>query len=206
MTDSTSSSIEELRAVVGEPTAGLELKIYDELFDEACEFIARSPFLVLSTSDRAGNHDASPKGDAPGFVVVEDSKTLLIPDRPGNRLVYGHTNILEQPHVGILFVIPGTTETLRVNGRASLHTGVELLDRLGARDRPAVLAIRVEVDQCFFHCSKAFIRSALWKAETWPEPRKLSFGAMFARRLGTEDPGVVRTIDDAIAEDYRTNL
>ena len=206
MIDSTISSIEELRAVVGEPTAGIELKIYDELFDEACEFIARSPFLVLSTSDRAGNHDASPKGDAPGFVVVEDSKTLLIPDRPGNRLVYGHTNILEQPKVGILFVIPGTTETLRVNGRASLHTDVELLDRLAARGRPAILAIRVQVDQCFFHCSKAFIRSALWKSETWPEKRTLSFGAMFARRLGTEDPAVARTIDDAVAEDYRINL
>ena len=206
MTDSTISSIEELRAVVGEPTAGLELKIYDELFDEACEFIARSPFLVLSTSDHAGNQDASPKGDAPGFVVVEDSKTLLIPDRPGNRLVYGHTNILEQPKVGILFVIPGTTETLRVNGRASLHADVELLDRLAARGRPAILAIRVQVDQCFFHCSKAFIRSALWKSETWPEKRTLSFGAMFARRLGTKDPAVARTIDDAVAEDYRTNL
>src|SRR6478609_5861800 len=107
-------TIEELRAVIAAPQPGIELKVYDALPEEAVAFIARSPFLVLSTSDAAGNLDASPKGDAPGFVAVESATTLLVPDRPGNHLAYGHTNIIEQPHVGILFVIPGTTETLRV--------------------------------------------------------------------------------------------
>jgi PPOX class probable FMN-dependent enzyme len=204
------TSLEQLRTFVPAPVPGVELKVYDALMPEAVEFIRRCPFLVLSTSDRDGNLDASPKGDAPGFVLVEDDRTLVLPDRPGNHLAYGLTNIVEQPHVGVLFVVPGTTETLRVNGRAAISSDPDLLERLAARGRPAVLAIRVEVDECFFHCSKAFLRSQLWKPETWPERPKLSFGAMFARRLaddgGEGDAELARVIDASVEEDYRTNL
>lgn len=199
-------SVEALREVVGLPGPGVELKVEPTLGPEAREFVARSPFLVLTTSDSAGNLDASPKGDEPGFVAVENDATLLVPDRPGNRLAYGLTNIIEQPHVGILFLVPGTTETLRVNGRASITADPEVLERLAARGRPAVIAIRVEVDECFFHCSKAFLRSQLWKPETWPERRKISFGAMFVRRLGSDDRDLAERIDAMVDEDARTNL
>jgi len=197
---------ERLRALIGEPSPGVELKLYDALSDEARTFIARSPFLVLSTADRDGRLDASPKGDLPGFVLVEDDHTIVVPDRPGNRLAYGLVNIVVNPHVGILFMIPGTTETLRINGSAELRSDPELLEQLAARGKPAVLAIRVTVEECFFHCSKAFLRSSLWKSETWPERQKISFGQMLARRIAADDPTLPATIDAMVEDDYRTNL
>jgi PPOX class probable FMN-dependent enzyme len=199
-------TVEKLRAVIGEPGAGIELKIYDHLPEEAVDFLRKAPFLVLATCDANGHLDASPKGDAPGFVRVEDERTIVIPDRPGNKLAYGLTNIVANPRVGVIFVIPGTTETLRINGTAELRNHPELLEALAARGKPAVLAIRVTIEECFFHCSKAFLRSALWKPDTWPEKQKVSFGSMIAKRIEADDPSLVKTIDDAVAEDARTNL
>jgi PPOX class probable FMN-dependent enzyme len=197
---------ERLRAIVGEPMAGIELKIYDGLVEEARAYIARSPFIVLTTADRDGHLDASPKGDEPGFVLVEDDRTLVVPDRPGNKLAFGLTNILENPHVGIIFMIPGTTETLRVNGSAELRSDPDLLERLAARGKPAVLAIRVTIAECFFHCSKAFIRSSLWKPDAWPERQKISFGAMLARRIASDDTKLAESIDAMVEDDSRNNL
>lgn len=199
-------SAAQLREVVGESVAGVELKVYDHLNHYARGFIERCPFVVVSTADADGNLDASPKGDEPGFVLVEDDRTLVIPDRPGNKLVYGLTNIVSNPHIGILFIVPGTNETLRVNGSAELVTTPELLNQLAARGKPAVLAIRVHVDQCFFHCAKAFLRSKLWKPDSWPAREKVPFGKMFAERLDTDDAAVAETIDAMVEEDYRTNL
>ena len=200
------TTVERLREVVGEPTPGTELKVYDHLNPQSIDFIGRAPFLVMSTADASGTADASPKGDAPGFVVVEDERTLVVPDRPGNRLAYGLTNLLSNPHIGLLFIVPGTKETLRVNGTAELRDDPDLLERLASRGRPAVLAIRVRVEECFFHCSKAFIRSKLWDPEAWPEPQRISFGKMFAERLGTDDGGLADMIDASVEEDARTNL
>jgi PPOX class probable FMN-dependent enzyme len=197
--------VETLRSVVGELKPGGSLKIFDALDEFAEDFIARSPFLVLSTSDAEGNLDASPKGDGPGFVLIENERTLVIPDRLGNRLVMGHLNILENPRVGLLFLIPGTNETFRVNGRAELTRDPALLERLAARKRLAVLAIRVHVEEAFFHCAKAFLRSDLWKPETWPEHKKISMGKVLARKLAAKDE-VADQIDAAIEENYRTEL
>lgn len=180
-------------------------KISTELDDYTKAFIARCPFLVLSTADVDGRLDASPKGDDPGFVHVVDDHTIVIPDRPGNKLAMGHENIIANPHVGILFMIPGTGETLRVNGRATLSKDPELLARLDARGRPAVLALRVDIEECFFHCAKAFIRSKLWQPETWGERHPVSFGRMIAARIGADDD-VVQKIDDAVEENYRNEL
>jgi len=199
-------TVEKLRAIVGEPGAGIELKVYDHLEEEAIAHIASTPFIVLATSDAEGNLNASPKGDEPGFVVVEDERTLVIPDRPGNRLAYGLTNMVANPRVGVMFIIPGTTETLRVNGSVELRSDPELLTRLEARGKPAILAIRVTVEQCFFHCSKAFLRSKLWKHETWPEHPKVSFGRMFVRRIEGADANLADIIDRSVEEDARTNL
>jgi PPOX class probable FMN-dependent enzyme len=196
---------EALREIVGEPPPGLDLKNESSLNEYAREFIARSPFLVLSTADAAGTLDASPKGDGPGFVLVEDEHTIVIPDRPGNKLAYGHVNILDNPKVGILFMIPGTPETLRINGTAELTSDPELLARLAARGKPAVLAIRVGVDECFFHCAKAFIRARLWNTDSWPERQKVSFGRMFAEKVGAKQE-VADKVDEAVEADYRDNL
>jgi PPOX class probable FMN-dependent enzyme len=198
-------SEEALRERVGAPMAGLDLKNQDSLNEFAVEFLERSPFLVLSTSDADGNLDASPKGDGPGFVWVENEKTLVIPDRPGNKLAYGHLNILVNPKVGVLFLIPGTPETLRVSGTAELTADPELLERLAARGKPAVLAIRVHVEECFFHCAKAFIRSKLWQPQAWPERQKISFGRMFAKATGADETAA-EAIDAAVETDYRDNL
>lgn len=191
--------------VGGDPHPIVPHKLFDALEPRALEFIGQSPFLLLSTSDRDGHQDVSPKGDGPGFVWVEDENTLWIPDRPGNKLAFGHKNILENPHIGLLFLIPGTEETLRVNGTAELHADPELLERLAARRRPAVLAIRVAVEECFFHCAKAFKRAKLWKRDSWPERFRISFGELLAPRMGGGETEV-RMIDEAVEADARERL
>ncbi len=206
MTDKHSiTTAERLREVVGAEIPGLAEKNQNCLNEFAIDFLSRCPFLVLSTSDANGRADASPKGDAPGFVQVEDERTLIIPDRPGNKLAYGHLNIIENPHVGVLFMIPGTPETLRVNGRAELTSNPTLLEQLAARGKPAVLAIRVHIDECFFHCAKAFIRSDLWKPDAWPDRQKISFGRMYAKQRGA-DEATAQEIDAFVEADYRDNL
>ncbi len=203
---SSIQSVNDLREVIGEEIPGLSEKNIDHLDDFAIEFIAKSPFLVLSTSDENGRCDGSPKGDEPGFVHVADERTLLIPDRPGNKLAYGHQNILANPHVGILFCIPGTSETLRVNGTAELTSDPALLDELAARGKPAILVLKVTVQECFFHCGKAFIRSGLWKPDTWAEEcHKVSFGKMYQKRKNAPEE-VVEAIDKSIESDYENNL
>ena len=197
---------EELRALIGEAPTGLQEKNIDHLDHFAVDFIAECPFLILTTADASGRCDASPKGDAPGFVRVVDKKTLVIPDRPGNRLAYGHLNILSNEQVGLLFILPGTSETLRVNGTAELDASPELLSSLAARGKSAVLGIRVTVEECFFHCAKAFIRSALWQQDAWPtEPHRVSFGDMFAERRQL-DQETARAIDQSVEADYKSNL
>ena len=205
--DHTIATVEALREVVAPPGDGVAMKLGDRLDDFARDFIAECPFLVLATASADGKADASPKGDDPGFVVVEDDHTLLIPDRPGNNLAFGLINIIETGQIGLLFIIPGTTETLRVNGRAELSRDPQLLEDLAARGKPAVLAIRVHVEEVFFHCAKAFLRSQLWKHETWPPKKKISFGAMFAAKLdAADDEALVTLIDESVEESYRTTL
>jgi PPOX class probable FMN-dependent enzyme len=194
-----------LRRIIGEPLPGLGLKNQNTISEEAREYIERSPFLVLATSDAQGNLDASPKGDGPGFCWIEDERTLVIPDRPGNKLVYGLQNILANPRVGVIFLLPGTPETVRVNGTATLTADPDLLARLAARGKPAVLAIRIHVEECFHHCAKAFIRSGLWKPESWSQRLKISFGQMAAKRAKLGDDIAAR-FDAAVEDDYRNNL
>jgi len=205
MGDHTITNEEQLRAIIGSPLPLVQLKVADELNEVTSEFIQRSPFIVLATADRDGNQDASPKGDHPGFVAIEDSRTLLIPERSGNKLAFGYLNILSNPHVGIIFMIPGTNETLRVNGTAELTSDPTICERLTARGAAAKLAIRVHIEQCFFHCAKAFLRSQLWKPETWTPHKIVSFGKQLAAKTGASDD-VARKIDEAIDRDYRENL
>lgn len=198
-------TVADVRAVIGEPHKSVMVKVSDALDEMAIDFIARAPFLVLATASADGASDASPKGDQPGFVLVEDRRTLLIPERKGNRMILSLQNILANPRVAVLFMVPGTDETLRVQGRASLTTDRLALERLVARGQPALLAIRLAVDTCFFHCAKAFRRSQLWQPATWPERMQVSFGRQLAPRLGG-GAELAKKIDDAIEADYRENL
>ena len=198
-------SVEQLREIIGEPIAGVAAKNVDHLDEFARAFLARCPFLVLATTDAEGPLAASPKGDAAGFVLIEDDRHLVIPDRPGNKLAYGLENILANPSVGVLFMIPGTPETFRVNGPAEITADPALMERLAARGRPAKIGIRVSVDEAFFHCAKAFIRSKLWKSEEWGERHKVSFGEMFAKQANA-GPEAAQTVDRAIEKDNETNL
>lgn len=199
------TNADQLRAIIGEPSRMVGLKVLKALDQPSADFIRQSPFLVLGTADADGNQDASPKGDAPGFVLIEDEHTLCIPDRKGNKLIFGLQNILINRHVGLIFMVPGTNETLRVNGTAELTADPQLLDRLAARGAPAVLAIRVTIHECFFHCAKAFIRSSLWRPEQWPERIKISFGKYLAAKIGGDDE-MARKIDEAVVFDYKHNL
>jgi PPOX class probable FMN-dependent enzyme len=131
------------------------------------QWLAASPFCLIATSDDQGNCDVSPKGDPAGFVHVIDDTTIAIPDRPGNRRADGFLNILKNPHVGLVFVVPGRNETLRVNGRARLVREAPFFDELIVKGHRPHLALVVEIEQIFFHCGKAFLRSSLWKPDTW---------------------------------------
>ena len=158
----------ELRQLLGVPGSRSILKERSNIDAHVRAFIAQSPFLLLATSGVDGTCDVSPKGDAPGFVLVLDERRLVIPDRPGNKRLDGMKNILANPHVGLLFLVPGREETLRINGRASLTRDASLLARLSAQGKTPLLGIGVEVEQCFLHCPKAFRRSRLWAHEQWP--------------------------------------
>ncbi len=196
--------VEEITEILGAPNELTPLKVLKALDDMTRDFIERSPFVVLSTADAAGNQDISPKGDPAGFVLVENDATIVLPDRSGNKLAFGHRNILQNPHVAVLFFSPGTPETLRVNGKAELTRDPALLERLHARGKPPALAIRVAIDEVFYHCPKAFMRAELWKPETWPQRQRISMGKVLARRLGKD--GEFASGIDARLEKSRQDL
>jgi len=199
------SSTAQLRSIIGDPGELVPKKVLHGLDELATDFIRRSPFLVIATTDAEGNLDASPKGGNPGFVAVEDELTLAIPDRKGNKLIFGLQNILSNPHVGLIFMIPGTDETLRVNGSAELSIEPALLERLAERGAPAQVAIRVSVHECFFHCAKAFLRSQLWHPDSWPPRQKISWGKYFAAKIGLSTEAAVK-LDEMVEQDYKHNL
>ncbi|MBM1691157.1 MSMEG_1061 family FMN-dependent PPOX-type flavoprotein [Sulfitobacter geojensis] len=153
------------------PTEGFTntfLKVTDQLNDVARKFIATAPFIVVATKSSEGLIDVSPKGDPAGFVEVYDDKTLIIPDRLGNHRVDGFQNILEDPNVAILFIVPGHGDTLRIAGKARIVKDSAINNRLAINGKEPLLAMVVEVQEAFMHCSKSLIRSRLWHQENWP--------------------------------------
>jgi PPOX class probable FMN-dependent enzyme len=169
----TVATEEELRSLLGEPSELVKRKAISHLDEHCRDFIKRSPFLVMATSDRFGCCDASPRGDHPGFVKVLDEKHLIIPERPGNKRADSLRNMLSNPKVGLLFFIPGLGETLRVNGHACLVRDEPLLEQMAINGRKPLLGIGVQVEECFIHCAKALIRSKLWQADSWPDRNAL---------------------------------
>ena len=163
------TSERELRDILGSPSERAVKKDIAGLDEHGRAYIARSPFMLLAMSSATGRCDVSPKGDAPGFVRVLDDHHLVVPERPGNRRLDGMRNIVDNPHVGMIFLIPGREETLRVNGRAWIVRDAEILASLTARGKEPPVAIGVEIEECFFHCPKAFRRSELWEPASWPD-------------------------------------
>lgn len=160
-------TVEALREIYGEPSEGARNKVIDRIDAHCAKLISASPMLFMATGDGA-KLDVSPKGDAPGFVQVESERALLVPDWPGNSRIDGMRNLLADPRVGLIFVIPGLRETLRVNGTAAIHDDEDLRARFETRGRLPLTVMRVTVRTAFMHCAKAFIRSRLWDPESWP--------------------------------------
>jgi PPOX class probable FMN-dependent enzyme len=156
---------EGLRSLIGEPSELVQAKVSDRLNELTRQFVERSPFLCLATSAADGTCDVSPRGDPPGFVRVLDERTLLLPDRPGNRLADSFRNVLENSHVALLFVIPGITDTFRVNGRAEIVTNPALLEPCAVEGKVPKVGLQIEIEEAFTHCSKAFLRAQLWDPE-----------------------------------------
>ncbi|MFI0412008.1 pyridoxamine 5'-phosphate oxidase family protein [Actinomadura sp. 3N508] len=172
------TSPEELRELLGAPMKRAVEKERVALHARDRDWLAESPFCLIATSDAGGNCDVSPKGDPPGFVHVIDDTTIAIPDRPGNRRADGFLNILANPHVGLIFLVPGRGETLRINGRAVLVRDAPFFDEMIVKGHRPALALVVEIDQIFFHCAKALMRSKLWKPETWEPDALPSFAGI----------------------------
>jgi hypothetical protein len=174
------TTLEQLRQVIALPN-DLAVRKQIDVIDEHCRaFIQRSPFLFLATSNARGDCDVSPKGDAPGFVQVLDETTIAIPDRPGNNRLDSLTNIIQNPHAGVLFIIPGADWTLRVNGRATIVRDQDILERSAVAGKQPALAIVIDVEEAFLHCPKCILRSNLWDDDTWSHKDDLSF-AQIAR-------------------------
>lgn len=163
------TTLEQLRELYPPPKERSVRKELDHLDEHCRDFVALSPFLLVASANAAGACDVSPKGGPPGFVRVLDGHRLAIPDATGNRRLDGLQNMIENPHVGLVFLIPGLGETLRVNGTVELTRDPVLLDGLETAGKPPALALVVSAEQVYLHCAKCVIRSKLWKPESWPE-------------------------------------
>ena len=196
----------DVRDIVGNPVE-ISLRKQQTVLDQYCrDFIARSPFLCLGTMDGDGLSDVSPRGDPAGFVRVLDDRTLIVPERPGNRRIDSIRNILENPSVGILFLVPGLDETLRVNGRATVVTDPALLGTMAVEGRIPQLGIRVEVHEAFFHCGKALKRARLWDPSTRVEAKTFAgLGRILVEQTGTREY-TVEEAERLVAEDYENDL
>ena len=191
---------EGLRSLLGEPSDLVRSKINDRLNDLTRQFVERSPFLCLATSAADGTCDVSPRGDPAGFVKVLDERTLLLPDRPGNKLADSFRNVLENPHVALLFFLPGVSDTFRVNGRASIVDDPELLEQCTVEGKAPALGMRIEIDEAFTHCPKAFLRAQLWDPERYVDRSELpSAGEIMRSVNGTTE---AETYDAERAERY----
>ncbi len=197
------ASESELRALHSAPTERAVRKELDRLDRHCRRFIELSPFLVMATADAEGRLDATPRGGDPGFVEVADDFTLLLPDRPGNNRLDSLTNLTERPDVGLLFMIPGVDETLRVNGVAALRTDPDLVERFQVGRRPPAIVLAITVRQAYLHCAKALMRSRLWDPDARIDRAELpTMGEMMRDHAGS---GSAES-QAAMVERYREQL
>lgn len=163
------TSVEEIRATIAEPTQASVDKVIDRLDDYCRAIIAKSPFIMIASANPDGQPDISPKGDPLGFVRVLDEKHLAIPERPGNRRLDTFINLLDNPNVAIIFMIPGKGETLRVKGEARIVRDEALRETMAVKERIPEFAVVVHVEQAMMHCPKSIVRSKLWEPDAWPD-------------------------------------
>lgn len=183
MGDMRITTVEQLRGIVGEPMEIAAKKVKPALEPVHAEWLAATPMVFVATTDANGSMDVSPKGDPPGKVVhVIDARTIAIPERPGNRRVDGFLNVLDNPTVGTISVVPGRGDTLRINGTARIVDDGDYFDHLAVKGHRPILALEIDIHEVFFHCAKAFLRSELWKPETW-NPDVLPTMAQITKRL-----------------------
>ena len=181
------TSVAELEALVGQPMKAAAEKVRPSLDAIDRLWLEHSPLCLIGTSDAEGNLDVSPKGDPAGHLaLVLDEHTLAIPERPGNRRVDGYRNVLANPHVGLIFLVPGRGDTLRVNGRARLLSDAPYFDDMVVKGHRPILALEVAIDEVFYHCAKAFMRSKLWQPETW-DHEAIPSTARIAKALTRKD-------------------
>ncbi|MEO4001221.1 pyridoxamine 5'-phosphate oxidase family protein [Mesorhizobium sp. CAU 1732] len=196
---------EALRTHYKQPGDGAVRKQLPTLDHHSKSFIARSPFVLIGTSDDAGNADVTPKGDKPGFVAVLDDTTLAIPDRPGNNRLDTWENLLVNPAIGLLFLIPGMNETLRVNGTARITADETLRTRFAIDGKLPISVLIVTVKAAYMHCAKAFMRSDLWKPDTWPERSSMpTLGEILRDQLALADTAA--SVDANLDEAYKKTL
>lgn len=176
------TSVETLRAIVGEPVEAVRRKVTAQLSEAQQEWLTASPLGFVATTDGDGRVDVSPKGDPPGFVHVIDDRTIAIPERPGNKRVDGFLNVLQQPHVGTVFLIPGRGDTLRINGTGTVLSDADYFDAMTVDGKRPILALEIAVEEVFFHCAKAFLRSNAWRPATW-DPTSVPSVAQLAKAV-----------------------
>jgi len=179
------TTVEALRAIVGEPIAAVANKVKDRLSEAQQDWLSHSPLGFVATVGVDGRVDVSPKGDPPGFVHIIDDTTIAIPERPGNKRVDGYLNVLARPHVGTVFLIPGRGDTLRINGSATIVADADYFDAMIVDGKRPILALEIAVEEVFFHCAKAFLRSDTWKPETW-DPTAVPSVAQLAKAIKPE--------------------
>lgn len=199
------TSTADLRRTLPEPRSTTFTKILNALDEQSIAFLKRCPFALVGTTAADGTIEVSPKGDEPGFIRVEDPQTLLIPERAGNNLAFGLSNILATGQIGIIALVPATGETLRISGTAEIFDDPELVQSLSSLGKPALLATRVHIKHCYFHCARSIVRANLWKPDKWPEPGRVSFGRIIAPRIGGDD-AMAAKIDAGVAGAYTERL
>ncbi|WP_373352736.1 pyridoxamine 5'-phosphate oxidase family protein [Pseudoroseicyclus sp. CXY001] len=196
---------EELRAGYGTVGEAASRKVLPGLDAHGRAFLARCPFVAIGSEGQGGRADVTPKGDRPGFIAVLDEKTIAIPDRPGNNRLDTWENVIDNPAIGLLCLIPGMQETLRINGEARLTFDAGLCAELGVDGRPAKAVLVVKIREVFMHCAKAFIRSELWKPESWPDRAEMpTLGQILRDQLALVESADV--LDVTLAEAYRKSL
>ncbi|HVE41482.1 MAG TPA: MSMEG_1061 family FMN-dependent PPOX-type flavoprotein [Planctomycetota bacterium] len=204
--DQVIDSAEALRKIIPPPSELVVRKALPALDAHARSFIARSPFVVVATCGTTTGCDVSPRGEAPGGFLVLDDHTLAVGDRPGNRRTDSFLNLLENPKIALLFLVPGVDETLRVNGRAKIVVDAGLFEKLAVGGKAPLLALVVEIEEVFFQCGKAFRRSRLWEPATWPDPKaQPSLACVLGDQIPEQVPSV-ETLDRIIQDAYRNGL
>ncbi|WP_233269412.1 pyridoxamine 5'-phosphate oxidase family protein [Alteribacillus sp. YIM 98480] len=200
------STEKDIESIIGTPGRLVDNKVVNYL-DEHCQrFLSLSPFCVVATADKNGKCDASPRGDKQGFPFILDKKYLVLPERPGNRRTDSMRNIIENPHIGLLFFIPGMGETLRINGKATLINDAHVLEKMMEKNKAPLLGIAIEVEECFIHCAKAFKRSGLWDPSSWNEKESLPSAAQMLTDHSKLTDMTKDDIQAILDKDYKNRL